>query len=139
MYMIYPIKDWSNLKRGYKFKEKTFYSLAHLGLDVIAPKGEPIYAWQNLTVVKSFFGKDGGNTILIKCPNNKRLFRLMHLQFLVLPGSYKEGQIVAQIGESGALSKGTHAHVDISKDGVLSIENINNFEDPEIYFKTFTK
>lgn len=137
--MIFPIKAWQTLKRGYLFGQKTFYNNGHIGLDVIAEKGTPIYAWQDLEVINSLVGNDGGNTIWIKCPNNKRLFRIMHLQFLVMKGKYKEGQIVAQVGDTGALCKGSHAHIDISKDGVLRLGGLSNFEDPELYFKTFVK
>lgn len=137
--MIFPLKDWQNLKRGYNFKEKTWYSAHHLGLDVIAEKGTPVYAWQDLEIVNSYWGPEGGNTIQIKCPNNKRLFRIMHLQFAPIAGKYKEGQIMAQIGSTGALTTGPHAHIDISRNGILNIKDINNFEDPELYFKTFTK
>jgi murein DD-endopeptidase MepM/ murein hydrolase activator NlpD len=129
-----PIKQWKELKKGYRFKERTFYNSAHIGLDVIAPEGTPIFAWQDLEVISSVFGRDGGNTIFVKCPNNKRLFRLMHLQFSILPGKYKEGQILAQVGNTGRLTTGAHLHLDISKDGNLKLNDINNFEDPEIYF-----
>jgi murein DD-endopeptidase MepM/ murein hydrolase activator NlpD len=132
--MTEPIKDWKTLKRGYKFKEPTFYNSAHIGLDLIAPEGTPIYAWQDLKIINSYYGTDGGNTILIKCPNNKRLFRILHLQFPIISGKYKEGQIIAQIGNTGLLCKGPHLHLDISKDGILRLGEINNFEDPELYF-----
>lgn len=137
--MIFPIKDWLKLPRGYRFKEKTFYSAAHLGVDVIAPEGTPIYAWQDLEVVNSLVGKDGGNTIWVKCPYNKRLHRLLHLQFSVLKGKYKEGQIIAQVGKTGALCKGPHLHFDTSNDGTLRLGDIANFEDPDLYFKRFAK
>jgi len=129
-----PIKHWKKLKRGYTFKKQTFYNSAHIGLDIIAPEGEPIFAWQDLEVISSEYGRDGGNTILIKCPNNKRLFRLMHLQFQIIKGKYKEGQIMAQVGNTGLLTTGAHLHLDISKNGKLRLNDVNNFEDPEIYF-----
>lgn len=138
--MVYPIKNLNNLKRGFIFRQlypKSFGSLygkTHLGLDIIAPLGTPIYAWQDLTVIDSYFGKEGGNTILIKCPNNKRLFRLMHLQFPILIGKYKENQIICQVGNTGNATTGAHLHLDISKNGKLNISDINNFEDPELYF-----
>lgn len=133
--MIEPIKDWAKLKRGYTFNVPTFYSKHHLGLDVISPAGTPIYAWQDLTVTKFSFGTQGGNTIQVICKGNKRLFRLMHLQKPVKPGEYKEGQILAYVGNTGKYSRGAHLHIDITPSGKLDIKNINNFEDPEAYFK----
>jgi murein DD-endopeptidase MepM/ murein hydrolase activator NlpD len=137
--MIYPLKDWKNLKRGYRYRDKTYYNAHHIGLDLIAPQGTPIYAWQDLTVIKSMVGLEGGNTAWIKVPNNKRMFRLLHLQFKILEGKYKEGQIVAQVGNTGKLSTGAHLHLDISKEGFLTLNNIDSFEDPELYFKAFVK
>lgn len=133
--MIYPIDNWKKLKRGYLFKQKTFYSPYHLGLDVCAPIGTPIKAWQDLEVVRFLVGVQGGNTIFIKCPNNPRLFRIMHLNASVKPGKYKEGAIIAFVGNTGKLSKGAHVHIDISKNGILNLNDINNFEDPEEYFR----
>lgn len=133
--MIYPIKDWKTLKRGYKFAQKTSYSRFHLGLDVICPTGTPIVAWQSLEVISAYYGKEGGNTALIKCPGNTRLFRIMHLKAKAVPGKYKEGQEIAKVGSTGKLSTGPHLHIDISRDGSLDIYDTGNFEDPEAYFK----
>jgi murein DD-endopeptidase MepM/ murein hydrolase activator NlpD len=132
--MIYPIQNWEKLKIGYKFSEKTFYNNFHLGLDVIAPVGTPICAWQDLEVINYAYGQEGGNTIQIKCKNNKRLFRLMHLLHSVKKGMYKEGQIIAYVGNTGNKSRGSHLHIDISKNGILNLNDKNNFEDPSIYF-----
>jgi len=137
--MIYPLKDWKKLKRGYKFGQKTFYSNFHLGLDIIAPLGTPILAWQDLAIVDAYYGLDGGNTALIQCPNNKRLFRIMHLQSKAKVGQYKEGQEIAKVGNTGRLSTGPHLHIDISKNGKLNLQNLSNFEDPEAYFQSIVE
>lgn len=136
--MIYPIKNWPNLPRGYRFGVPTFYSNFHLGLDVIAPIGTPVLAWQGLTVTNYFWGFEGGNTIFVKCPNNPRLFRLMHLQHSVRKGFYNEGEVLAYVDCTGSLCKGSHLHIDISKNGILLLNNHANFEDPEAYFKMTT-
>lgn len=137
--MIYPLKDWKTLKRGYLFGVPTWYSKFHLGLDVIAPVGTPLLAWQDLEVVSANFGPQGGNTIAVKCPGNKRLFRLMHLAKPGKVGKYKEGQTIGLVGNTGANSTGPHLHIDITKNGVLNLKDLNNFEDPEAYFKTFVR
>ena len=136
------MKNWLTLPRGYLFSQPTSYNKFHLGLDVI-PKRTlltvfsylDLIAWQDLEVVHSFWGAEGGNTIFIKCKDNKRLFRCMHLAKKVLPGKFKEGSKVATIGNTGSLSKGVHLHIDISKDGILNLINRSNFENPELYFK----
>lgn len=130
-----PIKNWEKLRRGYLFKQRTWYTKYHLGLDVICQSGTPIYAWQDLTVTSSMYGLQGGNTIQCKISGNKRMFRLMHLLKPVALGKYKEGDVLALVGSTGALSTGAHLHIDISKNGILDLKNIDNFEDPEAYFK----
>lgn len=141
--MKYPINNWPNLKRGFLFGQKypkSFGKLAgkpHLGLDVVCNSGTPIIAWQDLEVIKFMIGQEGGNTIWVKCPNNSRMFRLMHLLNPVKVGKYKEGQGLALVGNSGSASSGPHLHIDISKNGILELNDFSNFEDPEAYFKKF--
>jgi murein DD-endopeptidase MepM/ murein hydrolase activator NlpD len=143
--MIFPIKNWPKLRRGFLFGQKypaSFGVLAghpHLGLDIICPSGTPIYAWQDLTITSYKYGPEGGNTITCKCPNNNRLFRLMHLLHSVKTGNHKQGDVIAFVGNTGSVSTGSHLHIDISKNGILDINNFNNFEDPEAYFKAFVK
>ena len=137
--MIYPIANWQKLKRGYKFGEKTFYTAHHLGIDIICSSGTPIVAWQDLEVIKFMVGAEGGNTIWVKCPNNPRLFRLMHLLNPVKVGKYKQGVVIAKVGSTGNLSTGPHLHMDICRNGVLDLKNFGNFEDVEAYFKQFVK
>ena len=138
-------KDWKTARRGFLFGQKypaSFGSLAgkpHLGLDIIEPSGTWGVAWQDLDVIKYSYGQEGGNTILIKCPNNPRLFRLMHLLHSVKTGHYKEGSKLFQVGNTGSASSGSHLHLDISKNGILNITNFYNFEDPAVYFASIFK
>ena len=132
---MYPLKNWDKLKRGYLFGQKTFYSNHHLGLDLIAPAGTPIYAWQDLEITNAICGIQGGFTAWIKCVNNIRLFRIMHLQVRAKKGKYKEGDIIGIVGNTGSATTGAHLHIDISKSGSLNLKDFNNFEDPEKYFK----
>lgn len=137
--MRYPLDNWKKLRRGYLFGVPTHYSKFHLGLDVIAPAGTPLYAWQDLSIVATLYGPQGGNTAFILCNGNKRLFRVMHLQKPAKSGKYKEGQIIGYIGNTGAYSLGSHLHIDISKNGILNLKDLNNFENPESYFNAFVK
>lgn len=137
--MRYPLDNWKKLRRGYKFLERTHYSLHHLGLDVIAPAGTPLYAWQDLSITATLYGPQGGNTAFIICNGNKRLFRVMHLLKPAKTGKYKEGSIIGYIGNTGAYSLGSHLHIDISKNGILNLKDLKNFEDPELFFSTFIK
>lgn len=131
---MYPIKNWQNLKRGYNFGEKTFYSDFHLGLDIICPISTAVYAWRDLQIIKATYGEEGGNQAWIKEVGDIKLIRLMHLKVLPMTGIYKKGGVIAYTGSTGALCKSPHLHMDISTDGVLNLSDVSNFEDPEVYF-----
>jgi murein DD-endopeptidase MepM/ murein hydrolase activator NlpD len=136
--MLYPLKNWEKLKRGYRFGVPTSYSRFHLGLDLIPQFSllrTPIIAWQDLEVTRAFKGAEGGNTIWIKCPNNARLFRCLHLLQPGKTGHFKEGSTIGYVGNTG-MSKGKHLHIDCSKNGKLELNNLDNFEDPEILFQS---
>jgi len=133
------IKNFKNLRRGYRFGQMTFYKTKHLGLDIIAPLGTPVYAWKDLGIINSLFGTDGGNQAYIRVSGGKELIRIMHLQKKPLKGSYKEGEIIAYVGNTGKYTTGPHLHIDISKSGTLNLGNLANFEDPEEYFINLSK
>lgn len=63
----------------------------------------------------------------------------MHLHKPAKTGKYKEGSIIGYIGNTGAYSLGSHLHIDISKNGILNLKDLKNFEDPELFFSTFIK
>ena len=126
-----PLTYWDTLKRGYTFGVKTFYSSFHLGLDIICPVGSILYAWDEIEVVKTMRGVQGGNTIWAKCDG--KLIRFMHLSKMSPVGKYHEGDAIGTTGNTG-LSTGPHLHVDISTNGTLDLNNRANFEDPEKYF-----
>lgn len=126
-----PLTYWDTLKRGYTFGVKTFYSSFHLGLDIICPVGSILYAWDDLEVVQTMKGVQGGNTIWAKCDG--KLIRFMHLSKMSPKGKYHEGDAIGATGNTG-LTTGPHLHVDISTNGTLDLNNRANFEDPEKYF-----
>lgn len=136
--MAYPLKDWINLvknTKGYRFKQKTFYSAHHLGLDITAPLNTPLFCWvSEMTIIESFFGVQGGWTAFVKIPGDERLFRFLHLAMKPKVGTYKLNYVFGFIGNTGAMSRGSHVHIDISKDGLLDLDDLTNFENPEDYF-----
>jgi len=126
---MYPLSNWSELRRGYRFMEKTTYSKHHLGLDLIAPRFTPVYA-PFTGEVKTMIGKEGGNTVWFFWDNF--VMRILHLSKFGKTGKVKEGDIIGYVGSTGTLSTGNHAHLDISKNRV-DINNINNFINPETF------
>lgn len=129
--MIYPLKDWLTLKRGYKFGQPTFYSSFHLGTDVICPTGTMVFAPCD-GVITNFIGTEGGITIHLKTPTH--LIRFLHLSRILKTGAVKEGEVIALSGNTGSVTTAPHLHTDISK-GALDLYNTKNFIDPEIFYK----
>jgi|ETNvirnome_2_300_1030623.scaffolds.fasta_scaffold00122_6 murein DD-endopeptidase MepM/ murein hydrolase activator NlpD len=128
--MQYPLRDYPNLKRGYKFRQKTTYSPHHLGEDLIIPIGTAIYAHMDGTVGQEH-GQQMGLTVHFFCD---RLIRYGHLQSVEKIGQVKKGDLIAYTGNSGSLTTGPHVHIDVSKTHVLNINDIDNFIDPYEYF-----
>lgn len=122
-----PVPNWDSVGRGYKFKQPTFYSSAHLGLDLSCPSGTPVYAPFDGSATSNPF-KEGGNVIDFRAKGY--VFRLLHLLNVVKTGPCKEGDLIGHTGNTGTLSDGAHLHIDISI-GTVQVNNINNFLDPE--------
>lgn len=139
---MYPIKKWKEIKRTLKFKTpypKGFGSLTgkpHLGVDYVIPVGTKIYAYADCEV-KSLIGKEGGNTIWVKAKDGY-LVRFLHLRDKAKSGKFKEGDIIGISGNTG-LSTSPHTHCDVSKNGKLELNNLNNFVDPDKYFEKYSK
>lgn len=135
--MRYPLKNWKRVKRGYRFGEKTFYSPFHLGTDYLVPEGTVVRAPHNCRIVKAGEFPEGGKTIhasLSVRPYGKVVARFMHLSEYAEVGKYKEGEKIGMSGNTGALTKGPHLHIDISR-GKVDLENVSNFIDPEKFFE----
>lgn len=130
---MFPLKK--RIVGGYSFGQRTFYKTRHLGTDYRA-KYEPLYAPFNGTI-KRVWGPQGGNQIHF-WPENKEkhgdvLMRFMHLsKYNRVNGKVKKGDVIATTGNTGALTKAPHLHLDISK-GKLQLWNFANFIDPEKY------
>ena len=114
--MIYPLKDWHNLKRGYKFKQRTWYSRYHLGLDLIAPKYTEIFAPCD-GFIKPRYGFQGGKTIwfYFESKRMKYIMRVLHLNAFGKEGKVKEGDIIGYVGNTGYTigPTGCHVHFDV--------------------------
>jgi murein DD-endopeptidase len=131
-----PLNKWTEIKRGYRFGEKTFYSPHHLGTDYIVPEGTPVYAPYACQIIVADNFPEGGNTIHVRMRNRKYgtvIMRCMHLSKMAPIGKYKAGDILGLSGNTGKLTRRPHLHIDISSRKV-DIKCMKNFIDPEKYF-----
>jgi len=90
---------------------------AHLGTDYAAPKGTPILATGDGTVVESAYGKYNGNYVKIR-HNGMYTTQYLHMdKILVKKGEVvKQGQVIGQVGSTG-LATGPHVCYRFWKDG----------------------
>lgn len=124
-----PLKNWYNLRRGYKFGDKTTYNDFHIGLDVIVPEGTPKFAPYSGEVTHAV-REQGGNTVYLFAVG--KVFRFLHLSKFGKIGKVRKGDIIGYTGDTG-LSTGPHLHHDISRNS-LKLDDISNFIDPEVYY-----
>jgi len=90
---------------------------AHLGTDYAAPKGTPILATGDGTVVESAYGKYNGYYVKIR-HNGMYTTQYLHMdKILVKKGEVvKQGQVIGQVGSTG-LATGPHVCYRFWKDG----------------------
>lgn len=124
-----PLQAWDSAPRGYRFKEPTWYTKYHLGVDHMVPSGTHLYAPFDGVVTDGSF-PDGG--VVINFHAKRYVFRFMHLSAILRKGEVKEGDLIATTGNTGNKSTGPHLHTDISK-GEVRVKDIANFLDPETF------
>lgn len=89
----------------------------HLGLDIAAPIGSPIYATADGVVVRTEVTEDYGRMVEIQ-HNNKLLTRYGHTSMVYVKEGQKvkKGEVIAAVGSTGR-STGPHVHYEIEVDG----------------------
>lgn len=101
------ISDSINIKGG------------HFGVDIIAPKDEPVKATLNGTVIFTDWTPDNGNVIHIQHANNLVSVYKHNSVLLKKIGEHvKTGEPIAIIGNSGKLSNGPHLHFELWHNGI---------------------
>lgn len=131
-------KNWTNFDPKTGFQNSDFslqptnasHANGHLGVDIFAPKGQPVVAPVSGTIAHVGNTKTGGNRITIKGQDG-RSYYMCHMDTLasgLKPGaSIKAGAPVGTVGDSGS-AKGTapHLHFSIYKNGDYN-QTVNPF------------
>lgn len=91
----------------------------HFGIDLIAPKDDPVKAVLAGTVVVSSFTADGGNVIQIQHSNNLiSVYKHNSVLLKKMGDVVKAGESIAFIGDSGDHSEGPHLHFELWENGM---------------------
>ncbi|MEG2199280.1 MAG: M23 family metallopeptidase, partial [Anaerovorax sp.] len=90
----------------------------HLGIDFRNPKGTPIYATGNGTVIKAGYSGSFGNLVKIDHGNGLQTW-YAHCSTILVPVGTKvsRGQQIATVGATGNAS-GNHLHYEVRRNGV---------------------
>jgi murein DD-endopeptidase MepM/ murein hydrolase activator NlpD len=90
----------------------------HLGIDIIAPKNEPVKATLDGTVVFASWTSDNGYVIQIQHPYNLISVYKHNAVLLKKVGEVvRAGEAISFIGNSGELSEGPHLHFELWQNG----------------------
>ena len=132
--MRYPL--YGTIKVTGEFKEKAQPGTGlpdsagvrrHIGVDLRASKGTPVYAPGSGQVTASY--GDGNSSTVVEVRIAGHLWRFMHLskRLVSVGDSVTEGQHIADSGNSGGVA--AHLHVDVRNDNTKWNDSLNNFMD----------
>ncbi len=86
----------------------------HFGIDIVADKGSPVKATLDGTIIFSTWTLGTGYTLGIQHSNNLISVYKHNDVLLKQEGTYvRAGEVIAIIGNTGALSTGTHLHFEL--------------------------
>ncbi|MCL2227499.1 MAG: M23 family metallopeptidase [Oscillospiraceae bacterium] len=98
-------------------RNSTVGSTRHLGIDIVAPHGTPIYAADGGEVIVSGWNNSFGLMIKIRHDNGKVTLYAHCSELLVSVGErVGQGQKIARMGRTGRVS-GVHLHFEVIVDG----------------------
>jgi murein DD-endopeptidase MepM/ murein hydrolase activator NlpD len=117
--LIFPIKGKIDFPRMNPFGEQRG-NRKHLGIDIFAAAGTPIYAPQTGKIVRLTYQKAAGNYIWLLDYRGQYIYEFMHLQKFargISPGKrIRKGDIIGYVGNTGnARGSSPHLHFGVVK------------------------
>lgn len=114
---IAPTRGRISSTYGWRMSPFSGRERMHLGLDIAAPLGSPIYATADGVVVKAASRDDYGRMVEVR-HSNKLLTRYAHTSIVYVKegDKIKKGDVIAAVGSTGR-STGPHVHYEIEVDG----------------------
>ena len=104
------------------FNETRAGGRRHEATDIVAPRGTPVLAVENGTIVKLFWSKAGGRTIYQFDPSERYCYYYAHLDgyegHLAEGMRVRQGQVIGYVGTTGnAPANSPHLHFGITEVG----------------------
>jgi len=90
----------------------------HYGIDLVAPKDDPVKAVLDGTVISAAFTADDGNIISVQHTNNLvSVYKHNAVLLRTVGDVVRAGESIAFIGDSGENSDGPHLHFELWENG----------------------
>jgi murein DD-endopeptidase MepM/ murein hydrolase activator NlpD len=90
----------------------------HYGVDLVAPKDDPVKAVLDGTIIAAAFTADEGNIISVQHANNLiSVYKHNSVLLRKVGDMVKAGESIAFIGDSGENSEGPHLHFELWENG----------------------
>lgn len=120
-YFQRPTKGWISSRYGYRRHPIFKRRILHAGIDFAAPKGKPIYAADNGTVIFSGWKKGYGNVIIIDHgwkdnKNYSTLYAHQSRRIVTKGATVNKGKLIGYVGSTG-YSTGPHLHFELRENG----------------------
>jgi len=118
----FPLPEKYMEKVTWGFNEDAIHPITgkkttHLGVDIAAPEGTPVYATAEGTVKTAENLKGWGNLLVLEHAGGFSTFYAHMKAFEVKAGDkVTRGQVVGSVGNTGQ-STGSHLHYEVRKDG----------------------
>ncbi len=119
----FPLPEKFMEKVTWGFNEDAIHPITgkettHLGLDIAAPEGTPVYAAADGIVKKAELLQGWGNLLVLEHDGGFSTFYAHMKAFDVKTGDkVTEGHVVGSVGNTGQ-STGSHLHYEVRKDGI---------------------
>ena len=121
---MFPLKD-RKLIRGCQAHIQAGLGCA---ADYVAITGTPLYAPFD-GVIETYWGNQGGNWTRLIRSNGDRI-EMAHLErYVIKSGNVRSGDLIAYTGNTGAITTGSHKHIQVIRDGKRIDPNAYNWED----------
>lgn len=115
----WPVPGYSRVSSGYGYRTHPVLGTQkmHTGIDIPAPKGTPVTAYDNGTVIYSGVQGSYGNTVMIRHDDGKVTLYAHNSALTASVGQrVQKGQVVAKVGSTGR-STGNHLHFEVRVNG----------------------